>query len=355
MKKYLIFGNAESVHILKWVKELVKYFEVFIISSKGVHPEISKRIQMDHLYKLDLSIGTTGSNYQILKKYFKIKKLLKTIKPDFVNPHYITSHGFLVALIKKFNKYPFRLIQTTWGTDILVTPFKNKVYYFLTKFCLDKANLITSDSEYMTGIINKISPTETMTFSFGLDELPDISLEDKKENLFYSNRMLTENYNIKGVIDFFNLIVQSNHHAKLVISHDGEQRNYLENYSRKLGLENIITFVGFISLEEQIRLYREAQFYLSLPQSDSTSVSLIEAMAYGCIPVLSDIPANHEWIKDGINGIIYHSQDFDVDRLLELKSNKENIARMNRKIVEERGIFPVSIRHFVEKINQIQN
>jgi L-malate glycosyltransferase len=354
MKKYLIFGNAESVHILKWVKELIKYFEVFIISSKGIHSEISTIVQNDHIYKLDLSIGPTGGNYQVLIKYFKIKKLIKAIKPDFVNPHYITSHGFLVALIKKFNKYPFRLIQTTWGTDILVTPFKNKVYYFLTKFSLDKANLITSDSEYMTGIIRKISLSKTITFSFGLDELPEISLEDKNENLFYSNRMLTENYNIKGVIDFFNLIAQSNLNARLIISHDGDQRNYLEIYSKQLGLENKISFVGFISLEEQIRIYRESQFYLSLPLSDSTSVSLIEAMAYGCIPVLSDIPANHEWIKDGVNGIIYRNKEFDVARFLAVNSRKETIARMNRKIVEEKGIFPVSMKHFIEKIIQIQ-
>jgi glycosyltransferase involved in cell wall biosynthesis len=353
MKKYLIFGNAESVHLLKWVKELVKYFEVFIISSKGVHPEIAALIQKDHLNILDLYIGPTGGNYKILEKYFNVKNLIKTIEPDFVNPHYVTSHGFLIALIKNFSNFPFRLIQTTWGTDILVTPFKNKLYYNLTKFSLDKANLITSDSEYMTSVIKTISGSETMTFSFGLDELPDISLDTKDVNLFYSNRMLTENYNIKGVIDLFNLIVQSNPNALLIISHDGEQRKYLEDYSKQIGLENKITFVGFISLEEQIRLYREAQFYLSLPVSDSTSVSLIEAMAYGCIPVLSDIPANHEWIKDGVNGIIFRKEDFNLSKFLEFSSNNITIARTNRKIIEERGIFPESIKHFVEKINQI--
>jgi glycosyltransferase involved in cell wall biosynthesis len=355
MKKYLIFGNAESVHILKWVKELIRYFEVYIISSKGVHPEISSLIQNDHIYKLDLNIESDGGNYRILKKYFLVKKIIKTINPDFVNPHYITSHGFLIALIKKFHIHPFRLIQTTWGTDILVTPFRNKIYYLLTKFSLDKANLITSDSEYMTGVIKKISSSETMTFSFGLDELPEISLSEKDENLFYSNRMLTDNYNIKEVIDLFNLITQLNPVARLVISHDGDQRKYLENYAKELGLENKVTFIGFVSLEDQIRFYRQAQFYLSLPIYDSASVSLIEAMAYGCIPILSDIPANHEWIKDGINGIIYRNQDFNVIKFSEFLSNKETIARMNRKIIEERGIFPESMKHFVEKINQIQN
>jgi L-malate glycosyltransferase len=353
VKKYLIFGNAESVHILKWVKELIKYFEVFIISSKGVHPEIESLVPKDQIFRFNLNIGTRGGNYKILIKYFRIKKIIKSIKPDFVNPHYVTSHGFLIALIKEFNLVPFALIQTTWGTDILVTPFSNKIYYLLTAFSLNKANLITSDSEYMTTVIQQISVSEIITFSFGLDELPEISLSDKDENLYYSNRMLTENYNIKEVIDFFRLIIYQNPKARLVISHDGDQRKYLESYSKELGLDNKIRFLGFISLEEQTKLYKQSQFYLSLPKSDSTSVSLIEAMAYGCIPILSNIPANHEWIKDGINGIIYRKQGFNVGNFKEVLSRREIIARNNREIVKERAIFPDLMKQFVEKINQI--
>jgi glycosyltransferase involved in cell wall biosynthesis len=45
--------------------------------------------------------------------------------------------------------------------------------------------------------------------------------------------------------------------------------------------------------------------------SDGTSVSLLEAMAAGCVPVLSDLPANREWVVDGLNGFLVS----DLDRL----------------------------------------
>lgn len=353
MKKYILFGNAESVHIVKWVRELNKYFDVFVISSTNVHPEISALIPRHRIFKLDMQIGAKGGNYQIIKKYYAVKSIISSIGPDFINPHYITSHGFLLAIISKFNLHRYKLIQSTWGTDILVTPFKNKIYYHLTKFALNQADLITSDSDYMTEIIRKLSKSETITFTFGLDEIPDISNSQKEENLFYSNRMLIENYNIREVILLFSRISKVNSLARLVISHDGELRNELEGLSKELGLQDKIAFKGFISPEEQISWYNKSQFYISIPTSDSTSVSLLEAMAYGCIPILSDIPANHEWIKDGVNGIIYRKTDFDISRISDILEQKDVIAERNRKIITQKGIFPDSIRNFVEKINQL--
>ena len=92
---------------------------------------------------------------------------------------------------------------------------------------------------------------------------------------------------------------------------------------------------------------------LHLPIGFITVLAVIEAMAYGCIPILSDIPANHEWVIDRINGIIYRKQDFNLTMFQKILSSKEIIARKNREIVKERGFFPDLMKHFVEKIKQI--
>ena len=352
MKKYIIIGNAQSVHVVKWVKELVKYFDVYVISSTTTHDDIHAIVEKKNVFDLNIPIKEDGRNTGLLKKYFVVKDIIKKTDPDFVNPHYVTSHGFLAAIIKKTSSLNFKLIQSAWGTDILVTPFKSKLYYQITKFCLNSANLATSDSEYMTKVINEISPVKTSTFIFGLDSLPKIKPEDKDENLYYSNRMLSENYNIDEVIRLFKKVSDKNKNARLIVSHDGKQRKQLEELTRELQIDDKVDFKGFVSLTEQLSFYKESQFYISIPTSDSTSVSLIEAMAYGCIPIVSEIPANKEWIKNNRNGIFYFP-GIAVEEIENILKNKKQVLEENRKVVRERALFPKSIKEYIATINQI--
>ncbi len=352
MKRYIIIGNAQSTHIVKWIRELVKYFDVYVISSTTTHKDIREIIRDSNVFDLKIPVKEEGGNVSLLKKFFVVKKIIIKINPHFVNPHYITSHGFLAAIIKKLTGLKFKLIQSAWGSDILVTPFKNPFYYNITRFCLNSADLTTSDSEYMTKIIKKMSKVKVSTFIFGIDKLPDIDIAIKDENLFYSNRMLSPNYNIDDVINFFKKIADENPKAKLIISHDGSKRSELENLVKRLKLTGKVSFKGFISLGDQKLFYSRSAIYISIPTSDSTSVSLIEAMAYGCIPMVSNIPANREWIDDGNNGIFYNPgiSYEDIQRML---AKKKFVFDKNRKIVSERAIFPKSFKEYVETIKKI--
>lgn len=353
MKKYLIIGNAESVHLVKWVKELVKHFNVFVLSSKGLDEEIKILLPEKNITTLNLKLSESGGNYKLIFKYFRIKKIIRKIDPDFVNAHYVTSHGFVASLIKKSGKFRFKLIQSAWGTDILVTPFTHKLYYQITKFSLNNADLITSDSEHMSTIIRKMSFTPAMTFTFGLDKIPEIDLAKKDENLFYSNRMLSENYNIDEVITFFHRIYSSNPNARLIISHQGKQKQELENKSIHLGLKQVVEFIGFVTVSEQHTFYERAQFYISIPSSDSTSVSLIEAMAFGCVPVVSNIPANLEWITGNINGLIYEKNKTGFSDILKILNNKEQVIKQNRDLVKTKAFFPDSMKKYISKISNL--
>ncbi|MCK7499220.1 MAG: hypothetical protein MZW92_58660 [Comamonadaceae bacterium] len=48
--------------------------------------------------------------------------------------------------------------------------------------------------------------------------------------------------------------------------------------------------------------------------SDSVAVSVLEAMAHGCIPLLSDLPANRELVRGGDNGLVLAQGDELPDR-----------------------------------------
>jgi glycosyltransferase involved in cell wall biosynthesis len=352
-QRYLIIGNAENTHMLKWVKALVGYYDLYVISSKTTHASIHQLLPEDHIFDLGLNISDEGGNYRIILKFFTIKRIIKKVGPVIVNPHYITSHGFLSALIKRFSRQKFLLVQSAWGSDILVTPFRNAFYKRITRFCLRIADIATSDSLHMTEVLTRLFPVETLTFSFGLEALPDYDPDKKDFHFYYSNRMLSPNYNIGEVIRFFSKVVPADPKARLVVAHDGPDRGSLESLAMELGLDGKVTFSGFIGEEEQAANYRKAGIYISIPTSDATSVSLLEAMAYGCIPIVSDIPANREWITAGVNGLFYKSGRTGFGEIQALLKDAGAIAGKNREIIRERALFPDAIENYVDHISKL--
>ena len=72
----------------------------------------------------------------------------------------------------------------------------------------------------------------------------------------------------------------------------------IERQAAEAGLAQRVRFIGRVDAATQAGWYARARWYVSLPESDSVSVSVLEALAHGCIPLLSDLPANHELIDD---------------------------------------------------------
>lgn len=351
MKKFLLFADGMSTHTLKWAQELSKHFELYVLSFSYFREEFYTCVDKSKLFDLQLEINSSGGNAGNLLKLREVASIIRMIKPDVINAHYVTSYGFMAALIKKIYKIEAKLIISTWGSDILVTPFKNKVYWYITKFALRTADLVTSDSYFMSDKIMQISGRKPMTFPFGIKCLPnDMILGDKDETLFFSNRSLSKNYNIDKIIKYFSELLKKNPKLKLVIANEGNNKFLLEEMVRHLGIEDNIDFVGFLNEEQQNQFYKKSQFYISVPDSDATSVSLLEAMSFGCIPIVSNISANREWIIRNVNGF-YFDDDIIMDLPL-LITKREEVYDLNRKIISRNGIWCDNIIEFIKEVDK---
>jgi len=91
---------------------------------------------------------------------------------------------------------------------------------------------------------------------------------------------------------------------------------------------------------------------VSVPESDATSISLLEAMAFGCVPVVSDLPANREWIQNGVNGIIADNLDIDfITPALSLDQDKVRIV--NTGLITEHGTKEANRRKFLQLYDRL--
>jgi glycosyltransferase involved in cell wall biosynthesis len=139
----------------------------------------------------------------------------------------------------------------------------------------------------------------------------------------------------------------------LIISHDGPEKEHLMHWAQKLGISDAVEFIGFISEKEQEELYQKAMFYFSILTSDALSVSLLEAMAHGCIPIVSDLPDNRDWVEDKKNGVILAS-DTVYETLSKLAEDQKSIFKHNRNLIAEKAHFPSAIAAYCASLDKIQ-
>jgi glycosyltransferase involved in cell wall biosynthesis len=74
-------------------------------------------------------------------------------------------------------------------------------------------------------------------------------------------------------------------------------------------LRDRVRFLGGAPKEQLVAELAGSHIYVSMSRSDGTSVSLLEALACGLFPVLSDIPANREWVEHSQNGLLTSPDD----------------------------------------------
>lgn len=95
--------------------------------------------------------------------------------------------------------------------------------------------------------------------------------------------------------------------ARLVILGDGQCRRELEVLSARLGQNERIVFLG--TVEDVAPFLREAHFYLSTSLSEGMSNALLEAMAFGVLPVVSMVSGAGDLVEDGVSGLLFPAGD----------------------------------------------
>jgi glycosyltransferase involved in cell wall biosynthesis len=92
---------------------------------------------------------------------------------------------------------------------------------------------------------------------------------------------------------------------RLVIAGDGSARAHLQRRVEELGLADRVTFAGRVSDEELIELYAGARALLFTPYDEDYGYVTLEAfLARKPVVTASDSGGTHEFVVDGVNGLI---------------------------------------------------
>ncbi len=351
--RYVLLGDGDSPHLLKWARALAAQpgLELWAASSRGFLPGFEACVPLSRQLALNTRPRFEGGNFALLRCLPRLARWLQTVRADWIHAHYLSSHGTLAWLAQRLWRVPGRVVGSAWGSDILVTPQRHWAWRLLTQRVLRACVLTTSDSQVMAQRMRELGAGEVMVFPFGLEAMP-AAPQQKDPHLFFANRGLEPLYAPDRVLAQFAAVASPA--DRLVVANTGSQLAALKQQAQAAGLGPQVSFVGRLDADAQARQYSAARWYLSLPRSDSVAVSVLEAMAHGCLPLLSDLPANRELVQHGVNGLIVPPTALLARTALDgLAPHAQSVGERNRAWVQEHALFGPCVQAFVQRLRTL--
>jgi L-malate glycosyltransferase len=279
-------------------------------------------------------------------------RAFREIDPDIVHGHYVSDYGFLAAAT---GRHP--LVVSAWGSDLLIDPRESRLVNSIVRWVLRRSELITYDAEVVAerAVALGAKPDRLIRVVAGVDSEFMEHVErswaepEHRQPVVLSHRSLGRSlFNVDVIIRAMARVLEAVPDARLRVGHDGTLRPQLENLALECGIEHAVEFIGYASDPGTLaRRMCEAAVYVSIPSSDGTSVTLLEAIAAGAYPVLSDLPANREWVTEASGALV---PERDVDRVAEaiIAGLKDPVRRMaaaerNRHLVRQEGLWETNM------------
>lgn len=118
--------------------------------------------------------------------------------------------------------------------------------------------------------------------------------------------------------------------AELIIVGEGDDRPRLQRLARRLGLNDRVTFTGWVREEDKIHLLRRMWVCVNPSPREGWGLTVTEANACGTPVVAANSPGLRDSVRPGVTGFLYPYGDVRVmaERLLTLLRDSDLRTRM---------------------------
>ncbi len=294
-----LLGPAGHLHVQRWARAFAaRGHEIHLISWET--PPNAAGISYHPLPRL-------GGPLRLPRQVGRIRGLLKAIGPDVVHAHWLIVYGWL-GWLSGFSPY----VISVWGSDVHVLARRRLPSRLLSYGALRSATIVTASSrdllERARALGARAKRLELVRWGVDLARFhPGVADEPLRADLGLAGRPVVLSprgpaavYRPETAIEAMRLLRQEVPAAVLVqISdlHRPEHRKLQERVAAA-GLQGAVRLVPRLPHERMPGLFGLADVVLSITATDSTAISLLEGMACGTFPVISDIAANREALDE---------------------------------------------------------
>jgi len=303
-------GRGADTVIYELAKRLGKKHEVYVLAGKTDIKEENFKFLSLNLNKL-----YTGQikDFNFLYKMIKLRKEIENIQKQYKFDIFNVFHS---ALNPSFRGYPS---VVTWLGSPNTKNFFRKAVNKMMLMTLENGKVIV-----ISRYLEKRLPSKDVRMIYcGISkEFKPLKNKDK-EYMLYVGRLEKH----KGIESIIGLSKQLNFPLK--IAGYGTEEEKLKKMKDRISAP--VEFIGRVSRQELIKLYRECSFFVSASRWEGFGLIFLEAGACRKPSIGYNIGAIPEVIIDGKTGFLVNSQEELKQRTEELIKNKILRERMGKE------------------------
>lgn len=255
-----------------------------------------------------------------------LRRLLRAVQPDVVHIHSPIVLGNLAQLLASAQHVP--VVATNHYMPINMSPalstdpllgksFEALAYSYLVGF-YNRCDFVTAPTATALGLLKRHGlrvPSRSISNGIDLRQFTPrprdealrrrLGLPADRPLILYVGRLSEE----KRVHVLLDAMAQLQHPAHLVIGGNGPAAHELEERANQLSIGHRTTFLGRVTDDDLVPLYRLADVFVMPSVAELQSVATLEALAVGLPVVAADAGALPELVFHGENGLRFTPDD----------------------------------------------
>lgn len=279
--------------------------------------------------------------YLLAVKKF-MRQHMKTHQYDVCHTHFVIPTGAVAKWVKRRYNIPY--IITAHGSDVeghnqkIIMKVMHRILRSSWRRIVDDAKCVVAPSNYLKELMEKNYPGGKYKYipnGINWDKFHDLREKDNKQKTILIMGRLQSFKNVQTIIQALSKVDLAEWHVDIL--GDGPYRSELEKQAGELRLSDKITFHGWIDngTREQLQIIEQASIYISASRIDNCPMSVIETIAAGCHPLLSDIPAHRQLVT----GDEYFFETNNVDQLSLLIADKIEKMENGKAILPDVSMY----------------
>lgn len=353
--KIIFFSLDYTPHDHRFLSALAESeHEVFYVRLQRGNRQTEDRPVPANIHQVHWSGGQKPFQWRNLPRLvWDFRRLIREIEPDLIHAGPIQTCAF-IAVLAGGGTVP--ILCMSWGFDLMKDVQRGRWWRFATRYTLERSSYFTSDA-YVTrdrAIAFGMHTERTLVFPWGVD-LVHFSPAPREKPIghdtgftLFCNRSWEPNYGVDVLARAFVKVARQRPEVSLLLLGGGSQGPLIRQILASAGLLDQVSFTGQISQKELPRFYRLADVYISPSHVDGSSVSLMEALACGLPCLVSNIPANMEWVSEGQNGWLFPDGDDAAlaQKILAALEQRDSLAEIGlnaRRTAQEKADWPKNV------------